>query len=193
MKTSANRPAVPATLALPPAVPVPAAGDAPVALSQAAVTGARDFDFLYGKWKAKNRRLPGRLQNSNEWVEFEATTEVEPLPGGIGNLDIYRSDYWPDFVGVCLRVFNPATRQWSIYWVDNHNAPGVVSPPVTGSFENGVGVFESAEEFNGKPILVRYLWKVQGRNAARWEQAFSPDNGKSWETNWIMDFTRIDD
>ncbi|TJV23098.1 MAG: DUF1579 domain-containing protein, partial [Mesorhizobium sp.] len=23
-----------------------------------------------------------------------------------------------------------------------------------------------------------------------WEQAFSPDGGKTWETNWIMDFAR---
>jgi hypothetical protein len=24
----------------------------------------------------------------------------------------------------------------------------------------------------------------------RWEQAFSPDGGTTWETNWVMDFTR---
>jgi hypothetical protein len=26
---------------------------------------------------------------------------------------------------------------------------------------------------------------------ARWEQAFSEDGGRTWETNWIMDYTRI--
>ena len=26
----------------------------------------------------------------------------------------------------------------------------------------------------------------------RWEQAFSPDEGKSWETNWITVNNRID-
>jgi hypothetical protein len=26
----------------------------------------------------------------------------------------------------------------------------------------------------------------------RWEQAFSDDAGKSWETNWTMDFRRAD-
>ena len=25
----------------------------------------------------------------------------------------------------------------------------------------------------------------------RWEQAFSLDEGNSWETNWTMDFTRM--
>jgi hypothetical protein len=24
----------------------------------------------------------------------------------------------------------------------------------------------------------------------RWEQAFSGDGGETWETNWIMEFTR---
>ena len=23
----------------------------------------------------------------------------------------------------------------------------------------------------------------------RWEQAFSDDGGRTWETNWVMDFT----
>jgi hypothetical protein len=26
--------------------------------------------------------------------------------------------------------------------------------------------------------------------SARWEQAFSADGGKIWETNWIMEFVR---
>ena len=27
--------------------------------------------------------------------------------------------------------------------------------------------------------------------SAYWEQAFSPDGGKTWEVNWRMDFTRV--
>jgi hypothetical protein len=35
------------------------------------------------------------------------------------------------------------------------------------------------------------VWSRITREAARWEQAFSLDKGASWETNWIMDFTRM--
>ena len=158
-----------------------------------ALEGADDFNFLHGKWRVKNRRLVKWMQGSDEWVAFEARTETRPLPGGLGNQEIYRSEIKPGFVGIGLRVFNPDTRQWSLYWVDNRNAPGVLQPPVTGAFEHGVGIFEGADQFQGKPILARFTWKPQDRNNARWEQAFSADGGKTWETNWTMDFTRLAD
>jgi hypothetical protein len=27
----------------------------------------------------------------------------------------------------------------------------------------------------------------------QWEQAFSPDGGRNWETNYVMQHTRLDD
>jgi len=154
---------------------------------------SHDFDFLYGKWTMHNRRLLKRLAGSRDWVEFDATSDCHPLPGGLGNEDVYRTDYWPNFVGLSLRIFNPKTRQWSISWVDNHNTPGVLQPPQIGTFSNDVGIFDAADMFNGKPVVVRFIWKKFDNDHARWEQAFSPDNGKTWETNWIMDLTRITD
>jgi hypothetical protein len=40
-------------------------------------------------------------------------------------------------------------------------------------------------------IYVRFLWTHQSENVARWEQAFSDDGGKTWETNWIMEMERV--
>jgi hypothetical protein len=37
---------------------------------------------------------------------------------------------------------------------------------------------------------VRYTWRRVDARHAQWEQAFSPDGGRSWETNWTMAFTR---
>ncbi len=150
-----------------------------------------DFDFLHGKWRAYNKRLVKRLADSHEWAEFEASIDCRPLPGGLGNEDVYRTDYWPNFVGLSLRIYNPQIRLWSISWVDNHNAAGVLQQPVTGSFTDGVGIFDGLDQFNGKPIMVRFTWKAFDKNRARWEQAFSPDNNKTWETNWTMDLARL--
>ncbi|MCU6434073.1 hypothetical protein LPB67_09870 [Undibacterium sp. Jales W-56] len=158
--------------------------------------GIHDFDFLIGHWRVENRRLVKRLQDNHEWETFEATQYNQSLPAGIGNYDDFVAASWrPGFVGMSLRLFNPQTRLWSIYWLDNQsaglNAAGVLLPPVVGKFENGIGVFECDDELDGKPIRVRYTWSDIQRDSACWEQAMSPDQGKTWEMNWQMRFQRI--
>ena len=59
-----------------------------------------------------------------------------------------------------------------------------------GSFQDGVGTFYADETFQGRPIKVRFLWKDITPTSHQWEQAFSADGGKTWETNWITRFTK---
>jgi hypothetical protein len=163
----------------------------------AAPSGARDFDYLYGHWRIANRRLKQRLQGCTEWEEFEATGHARPLPGGIGNYDDFLAPVWrPGFVGMSLRVYNPGTRLWSIYWLENQSGgldnAGQLLPPVVGSFEDGVGTFEGEDELEGKLIRVRYTWSDIDGASARWQQTMSSDGGLNWETNWIMDMTKVE-
>jgi NIPSNAP len=153
-------------------------------------TGARDFDFLMGRWRVHNRRLRKRLVGSTEWDEFESTFVARPLAGGLGNEDEYRTDYAGGFTAMSFRFFDPATGKWAIYWADNRR--GTLDPPVYGAFEGGTGRFEGTDTFEGRPILVRFLWSRVDTPAPRWEQAFSEDGGKTWETNWIMEMTRAE-
>jgi hypothetical protein len=163
-----------------------------LALTQArqAENQARAFDFLVGRWEIHNRRLVKRLQGSNEWQEFEAQSVCDALPGRLGNQDEYRTDFWQGFVGLSLRFFDPKSGRWSIYWIDNHGS--ALQPPVIGAFAGGVGVFEGSDQYRGKPIRVRFTWSSVTTPHPRWEQAFSTDGGKTWETNWTMDFTRTE-
>jgi hypothetical protein len=159
--------------------------------------GIRDFDFLLGRWRVDNRRLRKRLQNNDEWETFDATQHNQALPGGIGNFDDFIAGSWrPGFVGMSLRLFNPQTKLWSIYWLDNNTAglctSGLLLPPVVGKFDQGVGIFECDDELDGKPIRLRYTWSDIAPDSARWEQAMSPDGGATWEMNWRMLFQRID-
>jgi len=148
------------------------------------------FDFILGTWKVSNQRLAKRLQHSHQWIDFESTDVQRKLPTGLGNIEVYKTSYWPNFVGMSLLLYNPDTHQWTIYWTDNRFSRGVLQPPVAGSFNNGVGIFLGKDSFNGIPIIVRYTWRSLDHDHARWTQAFSTDHGKSWETNWIMHFTR---
>jgi hypothetical protein len=154
-------------------------------------SAVHDFDFVMGKWRVHHRRLKERLAGSDEWQEFEGSSEARPLLGGAGNVDdnvielpagTYRA--------VSLRSFDPQTQQWSIWWLDGRN-PGRLDPPVVGGFKDGVGTFQGDDSFNGKPIVVRFIWSDITERSARWEQALSPDSGQTWEVNWIMAFTRV--
>ncbi|MDE2450291.1 MAG: hypothetical protein KGO22_15055 [Gammaproteobacteria bacterium] len=149
--------------------------------------GSHDFDFEYGKWRMPNHRLLKRLAGSHDWADFVSCDEGWPLPGGIGDMDVYRTSYWPNFVGMTLRTYDPQTGLWRLYWFDNRFSHGVIEPPVVGRFDGRVGVFEGPDTFDGKPITVRYVWTVSpkgSKTVAKWRQAFSTDGGKTWEVNW---------
>lgn len=151
---------------------------------------AHAFDFLMGTWRVQNAFLAARLQHSHEWLRFRATDVESPLRTGTGNLEYYLTGHWPRFIGMGLRLFDPQTGKWTIYWSDNHFSRGVLQPPVVGSFSHGHGVFEGPDHFNGLPIIVRYTWDSSDHDHAHWSQAFSRDNGRTWEVNWIMNLTR---
>jgi hypothetical protein len=154
------------------------------------MSSASDFDFFFGSWTVRNRYLGERLRGSDDWEEFEATSEARPLPGVLGNEDEFRTEALGGFVGMSFRFFDPEAGRWSIYWADSRR-PGVLDPPVFGGFANGTGVFEGTDVYAGKPILVRFTWTEVDSGAPRWEQAFSGDGGESWELNWVMEFTRL--
>ena len=150
---------------------------------------AHDFDFLFGSWQIKNTRLLERLQGCTDWETFDAIGTAQPVLGGMGNVDDFVPKDWrPNFLGMTLRLFNPATQAWSIYWASNQT--GTLEPPVIGGFTDGVGAFEGDDVLDGRPVRVRFIWSQITPISARWEQEFSKDCGLKWETNWIMEFTR---
>lgn len=157
---------------------------------------ARDFDFLMGPWRIHNTRLVRRLAGCTDWEVFDAIGTACPLPGGMGNYDDFIPATWkPGFVGMSLRVFNPPSQRWSIYWLDNTTggidpATGLLQPPVVGGFHGGVGRFDGTDTLEGRPIRVRFEWSQMHTGAPRWQQAFSDDDGATWEVNWVMEFAR---
>jgi hypothetical protein len=152
--------------------------------------GAGDFDFFFGSWRVAHRRLKERLVGCNEWIEFAGNCVTQKILGGLGNMD----DNFLDMPGgayraITLRSYNAEKEQWSIWWLDGRY-PGVLDTPVVGHFESGIGTFYANETIAGKPLRVRFLWTMPKPDMPRWEQAFSVDAGATWETNWVMDFTR---
>jgi hypothetical protein len=151
--------------------------------------GVGDFDFLIGTWHVANRRLLAPLSGASEWDEFPATAICHStLFRGAANLDEIT---FPSkgFSGLTLRLYDPLRRQWSLNWVNS--GTGQLSPPVLGRFHDGRGEFHGLEVHDGVTVPCRFLWFGITAETAHWEQAFSPDAGASWETNWTMDFARV--
>jgi hypothetical protein len=153
-------------------------------------SSSHDFDFYEGKWKLRNKKLKTRLDNCTEWVEFESTQEMHKVLNGIGNIDNYLATFdGVPFEGMSVRLFNPKTKLWSIYWADS--SEGILQPAVVGSFENSIGHFFAHDIFNNQKIIVVFCWDVRDRENPIWSQAFSNDTGKTWEWNWYMYFSKF--
>jgi hypothetical protein len=164
--------------------------DVPAAAAAGSIP-ARDFDFFMGKWQVRHRRLKQRLAGSTEWEEFDGTTHWQPILGGIANFNdsiVNRST--GTYRGMGLRAFDARTNTWTDWYLDGRD-PTKVSLDGTGRFVDGVGTFLSDDTFEGRAVKVRGIFKPLGANEAQWEQAYSTDDGRTWETNYVMHQVRI--
>ena len=152
--------------------------------------GEHDFDWDIGTWKTHQRRLLHPLTGSTTWVDYTGTDVVRKIwdgansgiieaDGPAGHLEIYT-----------LRLYNSDTHQWNISFTSP--GAGTLGTPVVGQFKNGRAEFFDQEAYNGKPILVRFSISGITPNSARFEQAFSSDWGRTWETNFIVSETKVE-
>jgi hypothetical protein len=154
--------------------------------------GQHDFDWAVGVWKIQLKRLARPLSGSTQWVEFDGTVVCRKVWEGRAELEEFNADSPEKHIhiqGLALRLYNPESHQWSIYWANA--AKGTLDlPPVVGQFSNGRGEFYDQEVYEGRAIYARFVWTEVTGNSPHFEQSYSADGGKTWETNWITDQTR---
>jgi len=153
--------------------------------------GQHDFDFNLGTWKTHISRLKDPLTGSTTWLSYEGVSVVTKVWDGRANLlELEARGPAGDIEGLGLRLYNPSSRQWSLNWANS--AVGILDQPMIGEFRKGHGEFVDRQTFNGRTISVRNVFLDITADSSRFEQAFSDDGGKTWETNWIMTFTRAE-
>ncbi len=153
--------------------------------------GEHDFDWEIGHWKSELRRLAKPLSGSNDWVEYRGTSVVRKVLDGRANLVELRVEGPAGRIeGASLRLYDPHAKQWNLNYASVRS--GALSRPVYGGFRDGRGEFFGQDEFDGRMIFVRFVISEVTADSARFEQAFSQDGGRTWETNWIAIDTRID-
>jgi hypothetical protein len=155
--------------------------------------GQHDFDHLIGKWKYHLKRRMNPLTGSNSWVDYEGSGECYKIWDGRANLDTIEVDGPTGHIeGLTLRLYNPKSRQWSLYWANSKDGT-MGGPPQIGEFKDGRGEFYAQDTFNGRAIFIRYVWTNLTTDTPHFEQSFSADGGRTWEVNWITDQTRAQD
>ncbi|HSS03100.1 MAG TPA: hypothetical protein VLM79_38825 [Kofleriaceae bacterium] len=160
----------------------------PSAVLTQASGGPHDFDFEFGKW-----RVHHRVKRDGRWLEFEGTCTDRGLVDGSANVEEHTfvrpsgTSY-----GIAVRAYDTKAGQWAIWWIDGRDPHAALDPPVKGRFADGTGTFYSDSVVDGKTIRTRYVWSRITPKSARWEQAMSSDLGKTWDTNWVMEFSRIE-
>jgi hypothetical protein len=163
--------------------------ETPLPQASSASEGAHDFDFNFGVWRTHIQRLQKPLSGSSTWTEYDGTSVVSKVWGGRASLlELEARGPSGRIQGVGLRLFNPQSHQWSLDWANGTDA--VMTTPMVGRFVHGEGQFYDQEEFQGRIVMARNGFSAITPNSSRFEQAFSNDAGKTWETNWIMTFNR---
>jgi hypothetical protein len=154
--------------------------------------GRHDFDFEIGSWNIHLSRLQDRLAGSTTWVDFDGTSVTRKVWNGRANLDEFEADSSQGHIeGLTLRLYNPQSRQWSIYWANGKD--GILAQPMIGEFKNGRGEFFDQEPWKDRAVYVRFIWSDTTTKSPHFEQAFSDDGGKTWEVNWITNQRRVND
>jgi len=151
--------------------------------------GQHDFDWEFGTWHTHLWKLKQPLTGSNEWVEYDGTTIVRKIWDGRANLVELEVDGPSHIEGLNLRLYNPETHKWSLNFASSK--AGTLGTPTVGEFKNGRGEFFDQENFNGRPVLVRFIISDIKTESCKFEQSFSADGGKTWEVNWIAIDTRV--
>jgi hypothetical protein len=153
--------------------------------------GQRDFDFAMGTWKIHLSRLDHPLTGSKKWIEFDGTLVARKLWDGRANVEeVELNSPAGPIEGLTLRLYNPRSRQWNIYWADSKNGVMDTSAQI-GQFKNGRGEFYGQDMLDGRLIYVRFVWTKTDSDSPHFEQSYSDDGGKTWEVNWRTDQTRI--
>ncbi len=163
----------------------------PAGNDAAQADGKHDFDYEIGAWKIHLKKRLHPLAGSDQWADYEGTSVTRKMWDGAANLEEFDTDGAAGHMeGLTLRLYNPESHQWSIFWANKKD--GILGvPAMTGQFKNGRGEFYDQEVFEGRTIFVRFIWSDIKADSAHFEQSFSADGGKTWEVNWITDQTRV--
>jgi hypothetical protein len=152
--------------------------------------GSHDFDSEVGTWTIHTERLMHPLAHANDWVSYDGTKIVTSVHEGKASIAEVTEDGSAGHLHfVAVRLYDAAAQQWSLNFTSAGNA--TFGAPLYGELRDGGIEFIGPDMRNGRSILVRFISKEESADHASSEQYFSGDGGKTWELNWVNNYTRV--
>ncbi|MFG0256317.1 MAG: hypothetical protein ACF8GE_00265 [Phycisphaerales bacterium JB043] len=146
---------------------------------------ARQFDFWVGEWDVLNKSKRG-----DQWAQWPSQAIIEGAVGGDAIVEFWNSlEPSADIVGFSMRWYDEEAQEWVIVlnW-----------PQTSGSFSRMIGKLEGDAivlyppgfEEEGRQQGARFLFSKITPTSLQWHQEVTGDGGKTWDTTWIMEWTR---
>ena len=137
----------------------------------------RQFDFWLGQWEAfgTNGKKAGDSNISlllDSCIIFEEWTSTQA-----------------GYAGKSYNTYNPVTGKWQQYWVDNK---GGITEYFNGRFENDTMVLQTANnrQPDGTFKIMKMTFSHAGTGIVRQLGQSSGDEGKTWETDFDLEYRR---
>jgi len=156
---------------------------APLQVDSSAPSPHHQFDFWIGEWSVQNRHF----QEDGSWKDGDVTrARITPVCGHRAVLEEWAGPFRGSFMnGFSLRAYDPAREDWDLllFWTTDGNGG---FGRLRGGFRHGRGEFFSGAGDD----LQRYTFSDALPDSVRWDSALTSDGGRSWRTDWIMEFSR---
>ena len=147
----------------------------------------REFDFWLGAWDVQNRHL----QDDGTWRDtFRARATIASVVDGHAVLEAWSGIDGHPLRGFSLRAWDPDLERWVV--ILNWTARG---PSGFGRMEgtaatDHISIFPPGVADSGTKRYERYTFSEAAPTSCRWDAARTADGGETWQTYWIMAFTR---
>lgn len=146
----------------------------------------RKFDFWIGQWDV-NLKVK---QGDGSWKgEHQAVATIYPILGSKAILELW-DESEDGILGYSLRYYNNEKKYWDL-WLNWPTSNQSSMSSLEGNFKEGRGDFFSEYvDSNGVKRISRYSFYDITENSLQWQDGYSRDEGKTWDSNWIMEFNR---
>ena len=144
----------------------------------------RQFDFWIGSWDVNLRTLQRDLSFRDS---IAAKANIYSILNGKAILEFWDSEL---IKGYSVRYFDTDEDEWRL-WLNWPSDGDSTMSTLTGEFRHGRGEFSGGfTTRNGRKITQHYSFGDITPYSLRWDDLFSGDNGKTWQMNWRMEFSR---
>lgn len=139
---------------------------------------SKQLDFWLGEWE---------LSYVEEGKQRKSRNRITKTLDGCAVLEEFTGAPGTKLDGRSISTFDRFTQRWKQTWVDNTAS----YLDFNGGLEDGRMVFARQMQRDGKTIGQRMVFADVQRDSLKWQWQRSDDGGKSWTTQWEIDYRRV--